>query len=264
MRGPRPAPRHPLPAGVAAATLRHARQAPRPHALEPLMDRCAAWSRAAYTALLAADGFLAFYRQATPIDVIEASKIGSRPSRRSGQASLADLRAIPWVFSWSQARFYLSGWYGVGSALARLAAEDARAFAALCGEIVSWPPLRYLITNVGTSVLTADRDIMRAYADLVEDGAVREPILGQILAEHARTRAMLERLIGGDLVGRRPRVARTIALRHHGLSALHREQIALLRAWRAAQARNAPEQDALLTRLLLTLNAIAGGLRTTG
>ncbi len=250
-------------AGVAAATLRHAHQTPRPHPLEPLMDRCAEASRAAYTDLLHADGFLAFYRQATPIDVIEASKIGSRPSRRSGQASLADLRAIPWVFSWSQARFYLSGWYGVGTALEQLLADDPAAFTALQEATAHWAPLRYLITNVSTSVLTADPDVMRAYAALVDDDALRERILGRILAEHARTDALLARLLGSPLRQRRPRITRAIDLRHEALRALHREQIALLRQWREAQRAGA-DTDELLTRLLLTLNAIAGGLRTTG
>jgi len=252
-------------AGVAAATLQHARQPALPLPLAALMERCAASSRAAYTSLLQRDGFVAFYRQATPIDVIEASKIGSRPSRRSGQAALADLRAIPWVFSWSQARFYLSGWYGVGTALEALAADDAPGFEALAAAAPLWPPLRYLITNITTSVLTADREVMCAYAGLVDDASLRDDILDTILAEHSRTRIMLERLIRGDLVERRPRIARAIALRHAALAALHREQIALLRRWRAAQMRGDDAQaEALLSGLLLTLNAIAGGLRTTG
>ena len=250
-------------AGGAAATVRHRHRPARVRPLAGLMDRGAEASRAAYVALLQADGFLAFYRQATPIDVIEASKIGSRPSRRTGRASLADLRAIPWVFSWSQARFYLSGWYGVGSALEQLRASDPTAFAALRDESGRWAPLRYLITNVSTSVLTADADVMRAYAELVDDAAVRERILALILAEYQRTETELAHLLGGPLRVKRPRITRAIALRHGALLALHREQIALLRAWRAAQAEGG-DGEALLTQLLLTLNAIAGGLRTTG
>jgi phosphoenolpyruvate carboxylase len=251
-------------AGTAAATVRNAHRSPRPHPLAPLMDHCAEASRTAYRDLLHADGFLAFYRQATPIDVIEASKIGSRPSRRSGRPSLADLRAIPWVFSWSQARFYLSGWYGVGSALAQLREDDPAAFAALRSECARWPPLRYLVTNVSTSVLTADVDVMRAYAELVDDAGVRQGILDRILAELARTEIELEHLLDGPLRGRRPRITRAVALRHSALRALHREQIALLRRWREAQRDQEEEADGLLTQLLLTLNAIAGGLRTTG
>ncbi len=82
------------------------------------------------------------------------------------------------MFSWSQARFYLSGWYGVGSALEELLANDPAAFAALQEATAHWAPLRYLITNVSTSVLTADPDVMRAYAALVDDDALLERLLG--------------------------------------------------------------------------------------
>lgn len=112
-------------------------------------------------------------------------------------------------------------------------------------------------------MLTADVEIMSAYAELVDDAALRARFLDPILTEHRRTRRMLEQLLGGDLIARRPRLARTIALRHDALRALHHEQIALLRQWRAA-APGSSESESLPTRLLLTLNAIAGGLRTTG
>ena len=84
------------------------------------MECLAEYSRLAYRELLETDGFVEFYRQATPIDAIERSRIGSRPSRRTGQSSLQDLRAIPWVFSWNQSRYYLPGWYGVGAGLEAL------------------------------------------------------------------------------------------------------------------------------------------------
>src|SRR5207344_1418659 len=87
-----------------------------------LMGELSNSSREAYRGLLSMEGFVDFFRAATPIDALELSSIGSRPSRRTGQRSLADLRAIPWVFSWNQSRYYLPGWYGVGSALEALAA----------------------------------------------------------------------------------------------------------------------------------------------
>ena len=96
-------------AGMTRATLLDWHSPEPAHPLEPTMDWLADESRQTYSRLLETDGFLTFFRQATPIDVIEESRIGSRPSRRTGQPALADLRAIPWVFSWSQARFYLSG-----------------------------------------------------------------------------------------------------------------------------------------------------------
>jgi phosphoenolpyruvate carboxylase len=124
--------------------------------LERTMDTLAQTSFAAYRALVERPGFVAFFRQATPIDVLEESRIGSRPARRTGQASLADLRAIPWVFAWGQARFYLSGWYGVGTALERLERAEPGAFAALGRHLLGWAPLHYALSNAATSVAWAD------------------------------------------------------------------------------------------------------------
>jgi phosphoenolpyruvate carboxylase len=250
-------------AGVARATLleRHAR--PAPHALEATMDRLAAWSRAAYAELVTADGFIAFFRQATPVDALEQSRIGSRPARRTGQATLADLRAIPWVFSWSQARFFLPGWYGVGSALAQLRQSDPEAFAELGRQLLAWAPLHYVLSNAATSVTTADPEVMGWYAGLVADVAVRETLLGRILAEYERTRQMLELVYGAPLAERRPNVEAMVRARAQGLRVLHRRQIALLRDWRSGQARGDAADD-VLPRLLLTINAIADGLGSTG
>ncbi|MCC6131839.1 MAG: phosphoenolpyruvate carboxylase [Acidobacteria bacterium] len=235
------------------------------HPLEPVMDRLARESREAYEALLREDGFIEFFRQATPIDVIESSRIGSRPSRRSGQKSLADLRAIPWVFSWSQSRFYLSGWYGVGTALGSLQESDPAAFESLRPQMWNWPPLQYVLTNASTSVLTVDPELIHEYAALVTNPVVRNRFMGLIGAELERTRQMLELVHGGPLVERRPRLAGTLALRHEGLKMLHRKQIQLLGEWRRATSEGrVDEGERLLTSLFVTVNAIAAGQRTTG
>ncbi len=251
-------------AGVAGASL-PSEGGRAPHPLEPAMDALAAASRRAYRALVEAEGFVPFFRQATPIDAIEASRIGSRPARRTGAHSLADLRAIPWVFSWSQARFFLSGWYGLGTALEGLRAGDPAAFERLRASAKPWATLHYLVSNAATSVATADRDVMRLYAGLVDDPAVREPLLGAILDEHARTEAMLELLYGGPLAQTRPRIHRLLLLRQDGLRRLHEQQVGLLAGWRAARAEgDSGRAEALARDLLLTVNAIASGLRTTG
>jgi phosphoenolpyruvate carboxylase len=229
------------------------------------MDWLSVRSRDAYGRLLAADGFLTFFREATPIDVIEESRIGSRPSRRSGHPSLADLRAIPWVFSWSQARYYMSGWYGVGSALEALQAEHPGGFAQLSTYLYTWAPLHYALSNAATSLAAADVAIMREYAELVDDMAVRERIAADLCGELERTRRMLEIVYGGPLADRRPNIHESLRMRAAPLRVLHREQIALLRAWRSL--RNASDHDgaaALLPQLLLTVNAIASGLGATG
>jgi len=233
----------------------------------PLMDRLATASRRAYRSLVDAEGFVEFFSQATPIDVIEQSRIGSRPARRTGGRTLPDLRAIPWVFAWSQSRFYLSGWYGVGSALSALRQEDPEAFAALAEAICGrhWPPLVYAFGNASTSILTADAELMRAYAGLVEDERLRERFLAPILDEYAATRAALEQLQCGALEARRPTLTRSIELRSPALRVLHHQQIGLIRQWREAQRRgDEGAAEALLPRLLLLVNAIASGLGTTG
>ncbi|NJO55867.1 MAG: phosphoenolpyruvate carboxylase [Rhodospirillales bacterium] len=167
-----------------------------PPELAAVMDQLAAFSRTAYRELVDAEGFVEFYSEATPIDVIELNRIGSRPARRTGKRTLADLRAIPWVFSWSQSRFYLSGWYGVGSGLARLEAENPAGFATLvtAKQQRSWPPLHYIVSNAATSVATASATLMQEYATLVEDEAIRSRIMGKIATEYQTTRRLLETL----------------------------------------------------------------------
>ncbi|NCC35945.1 MAG: phosphoenolpyruvate carboxylase, partial [Chloroflexia bacterium] len=251
-------------AGVTRTTMRERFGTATTHPLEPTMDRLAAWSREAYTELLSSDGFLRFYRQATPVDVLEESRIGSRPARRSGQATLADLRAIPWVFSWSQARFFLPGWYGVGSALERLKHEDQVAFAALSEHLITWAPLHYILSNAATSVATADAEVMGWYSDLVEESALRERMGKTILTEYDRTVTLLEEIYGAPLDERRPNVHAMIQVRTPGLRLLHRQQVALLGEWRSKRAAGTEDAATLLSRLLLTVNAIADGLGSTG
>jgi phosphoenolpyruvate carboxylase len=251
-------------AGVTRASLLE-RFHPEPaHALVPLMDRLADRSRQTYTALLNTEGFLTFFRQATPIDVIEESRIGSRPARRTGQRTLADLRAIPWVFSWGQARFYLSGWYGVGSALEELHMESPAGFAQVQQHLLTWPPLHYVLSNAATSIMTADVEVMRAYAALVEDGNLRDHVFGRIMTELERTHRMLELVYGGPLEERRPNVHGMMQVRRQWLHKLHAQQIALLREWRPLQRGGDERAPIVLSQLLLTVNAIASGLGSTG
>ncbi|MBX3248580.1 MAG: phosphoenolpyruvate carboxylase [Myxococcales bacterium] len=231
--------------------------------LEAAMSTLAARGLAAYRALVEREGFVRFFREATPIDVIEQSRIGSRPSRRSGQQTLDDLRAIPWVFSWGQARFLLSGWYGAGTALEALAEESPEDFERFRHHLLTWAPLHYALSNTATSVAWASPDVMRRYASLVRDPALREPLLGAILDEHARTHRMLERLYGGPLAERRPGVHAAVSAREAPLATLHERQVQLLERYRAARA-SGDEAPELLTELLLTVNALAMGLGGTG
>ncbi len=253
-------------AGTAGTSLRPPSPSPLAARMEPAVNMLVAASREVYEGLLKEPDFMEFYSQATPIDALEQSSIGSRPARRTGQRTLADLRAIPWVFSWNQARFYLPGWYGVGSALSRLREQDARAFGDLkeCLD-GGWPFLRYVLMNVETNLASADREIMSRYAELVVSPAVRGAFLGRITEEFEQTYALLTACFGRSTMDRRPRAAKTLRLRADALRVLHEQQIGLLSQWRGMQ-KSGDEAAAkqMLPELLLSINAIASGLRTTG
>lgn len=254
-------------AGAAVTTAHHRHLPPTEDPCEAFMEKLGASSQAAYQEFLKADGFIEFYRQATPIDALENSRIGSRPARRTGKKgfSIGDLRAIPWVFSWTQARFYLPGWFGVGSALERLKNEDPAGFAELRKALPQSTFLSYVLTNVETNLASANLELMADYAELVTDPILRKEFLSWIVGEFERTRSHLAELFAGEMHDRRPRMAKTLEIREAPLRVLHQQQITLLREWRGhlAEDRTA-EADALLPKLLLSINAIASGLRTTG
>ncbi|MEO0325862.1 MAG: phosphoenolpyruvate carboxylase, partial [Myxococcota bacterium] len=185
-----------------------------------------------------------------------------------GQRSLADLRAIPWVFAWNQCRATLPAWYGFGSALETLRSGDPAAFEMLVrakAEATRWAPWHTLVSNAATALMQADPGILRDYAELVPDAEVREALLGRILDEYERTRRGLEAIYGGPLAERRPEVHRLQARRAVALAPLHRQQITELARWRAARdAGQAEEAAKRLPGLLLTVHAIAAGLGSTG
>lgn len=218
-------------------------------------------SRDAYTALISHPSFMDYFSTATPIDALETSRIGSRPSRRTGQRTLADLRAIPWVFSWNQSRHYLPGWFGVGSALQKLSQDHPGDFAHIQAHLKNSPFLYYVLTNVETNLASADPSIIELYAGLITTPGVREAILPLILEEFKATQAMMAAVFGGELAARRPRMLKTLELRSAGLRALHAQQVALLAKWRTVEPDT---REQLLPKLLLSINAIASGLRTTG
>jgi len=246
-----------LQACVTHATVRHrlGEQAEDPGI--DLIPSLAKWSTEAYRDLLETDGFISFYRQATPIDALEQTQMGSRPSRRTGTASLDDLRAIPWVFSWTQSRFYLPGWYGVGSALDRLHREEPENFQRLADTISSSTLPRYIFTSVETNLMSANLELMNAYAELVEDESLRKTFMGKIENEFQLARTHLGKIFPRPIHVRRPRYAKTLNLRDQPLQILHQQQIKLLRQWR--------KSDEEITRsLIFSISAIASGLRTTG
>ena len=228
--------------------------------LADAMDFLAKQSLAAYRSLLESPGFVEFYRSATPIDAIEQSRIGSRPARRSGRATLEDLRAIPWVFSWNQSRYYLPGWFGVGTGLRALKNERADAYDYLLENLNSAPLIRYTLFNAESSLYSSDRSWMRRYAALVKNDDLRRRFSDTIEAEWDRSKDELLDLMGGSLEDRRPRFWRTLQKRQQPLDVLHERQIELLEVFRAGGS----EDPKVVESMLLLINAIASGLRTTG
>lgn len=233
--------------------------------LEAIIDRIAEDSLKAYQAMVFSDDFVRYFAEVTPIDVIESSSIGSRPARRTGKRSFGDLRAIPWVFSWSQARFFLTGWYGLGAALKFLEKEDPKAFGFLKQQAVNYFPFRYIITNASSGLAWADPVQMKAYSSLVSDQKLADGYTSQIIEEYHTSREMLEKLYGQKLNERRSRMYSMIAERNAKLSSLHKLQIAQLKEWRRLKDMDKMDEAAdKLPQMLLVLNAIAGGLGSTG
>jgi phosphoenolpyruvate carboxylase len=226
---------------------------------EALLERMAGRSRQVYRDLVYGDpGFERFFEQATPIEEIARLRLGSRPTRRGGSQRIEELRAIPWVFSWTQARIILPGWYGLGSALA-LAREEA-GLPVLQEMDRDWPFFAALLSNAEMALAKADLTIGERYAGLVEDESLREAIWTPIRAEYERTRELVLAVTDQRrLLDRTPVLQRSIDRRNPYVDPLSFIQVELLRRLR----RDGPS-EALARATLLTINGIAGGLRNTG
>ena len=238
---------------------------PSGHPLADILEWMAQESQNVYTQLLNEQGFIAFFRQATPIDALEQSRIGSRPSRRTGAYSLADLRAIPWVFAWSQARYNMTSWYGIGSTLEKLRAERPKDYEKFQIALKNDPFIRYFITNVDTSLARSSIHIMKDYAELVDNKNIRNKFSQLFEKELSLTEAHLSFLLDKTLEERRPRHYYSNLLRNSLIEDLHRSQIRLLKEWRIlVKSDDSQQSDKTLVSLLLTVNAIASATGQTG
>ncbi len=223
------------------------------------MERLAVDADRAYRALVNDPDFVAYFLATTPIDLVGQLNLGSRPAKRKATKGVADLRAIPWVFSWTQNRHGISGWYGAGTALqAALADPERRArLRRMEGE---WRFFSNLVRSLAASVLTADMEVARWYAELFGEVGARERIYGAVKTEHERTIAALRDVTAQSAVESLvPAVAVVRTLRFPAIREIHRLQVSLLR--RVREGRGTPADQA---QLLLTMNCIAAGLRNTG
>ncbi|MBI3887147.1 MAG: phosphoenolpyruvate carboxylase [Opitutae bacterium] len=229
------------------------------------LDRMSAAAHTAYHALVQDDpGFLDFWREATPIDEISELKLGSRPAFRRAAQSVADLRAIPWVFSWMQSRFNFPGWFGLGTGLESLLADGPRGLAVLRAMHREWPFFQTLIDNAQLTLRKADLGIATLYAGLVRDEALRARILGILAAEFARTERAILRVTGQrELLAGEPVLRRSVALRNPYIDPLNYLQIEMLRRRRAG-GLSASEEAATRRVVEITINGISGGLKNTG
>lgn len=232
--------------------------------LYEIMDRLTDSARQTYRKLLDHPNFIDFYSQATPIDVLEQSKIGSRPARRTGQRSLDDLRSIPWVFSWNQARFNLSGWFGTGMALDDFKSHHPDYFEQLKHMAKDWPFLKYCLIQIESNLLNADPDIMSAFAELVQNQQTKEELIDLILTDYQICLRTIEEVLGAPVALRRVSRLEDNKLRNSGLSKLHEMQIQSLKKWRRIRDTDPQQNEQYLLQLLLLINALSGGLKSTG
>ncbi|HWT33097.1 MAG TPA: phosphoenolpyruvate carboxylase [Microbacterium sp.] len=213
-------------------------------------------SRARFFELVKAPGFAPWFATVTPMEEVGLLALGSRPARRGlSVESLEDLRAIPWVFAWTQARINLAGWFGLGSALEAVGDEPR-----LRQAYRDWPLLRTLVDNVAMSLAKTDDRIARRYLELGD----REDLAQLVLDEMALTRDWVVRITGaGELLANKPVLQRAVKLRSPYVDALSLLQLRALRALRAAP-QDEPADPDLQRLLLLSVSGVAAGLQNTG
>ncbi|HUF35390.1 MAG TPA: phosphoenolpyruvate carboxylase [Gemmatimonadales bacterium] len=255
---------------LAASVFEHTLKSDREEALIPTaegdeaMEALSGAGMAAYRRLVDDPSLLAYYQAASPLEEISLLNLGSRPARRFGARSLGDLRAIPWVFAWSQNRHFVPGWYGVGSGILTFLQVRGQRGAALLGRMFAESRLFRLVVDEAEKTLSyVDLDIARDYADLVPDAAVREAIFPLVEEEYHRSVEAVLRISGGGALAERfPRFRRRLARRLPTINQVSRQQIELLRRFRESGGDRSQEE--LLSALLLSINTIAAGFGATG
>lgn len=227
---------------------------------EAVMNRLVDWSYQAYRQLVfATPGFYEFFFQATPIKEVSQLNIGSRPASRKKVTDIDGLRAIPWVFSWSQSRMMFPGWYGVGTAFQRFIEEDPSHLALLQEMYAEWPFFRALLSNVDMVLAKSDMEVASYYSQLVEDPE-GQAIFLTLEAEWQRTKDLLLQIEGEEqLLAQNNYLRDSLAMRLPYFNALNYLQVELIR--RSRQEALSPLASKILH---ITINGIATGLRNSG
>jgi phosphoenolpyruvate carboxylase len=242
---------------VLRASLRPRETEPREARWREQMNALSASSRETYRAFVEHERFVDYFRSATPIDVIEQMTLGSRPASRRSMRGVHDLRAIPWVFAWTQCRSILPGWYGLGSALEHGVQQFGDA--AMVEMAHDWPFFANMLDDVEMVLAKCDLDIAEAFSKL--SGPLHEEFFGLIRDEFARTRHWLLQLKGSDaLLQGDPRLAASIRLRNPYIDPMSLLQVDLLQRWRDGDRAD----NAVLRALVACVNGVAQGLQNTG
>jgi len=249
-------------AAALEASLLHPQTGPVPDAYIDAMDSLSAHAFAAYRTLVyETPGFDDYFQAATVINEISTLNIGSRPASRKQTGRIEDLRAIPWVFSWSQSRVMLPGWYGFGSAVSAWLADHPDSGMDLLREMYrDWPFFRGLLSNMDMVLAKTNMAIASRYAELVPDETLRRAVFARITAERkASIAALLDILESSQLLDANPLLDRSIQNRFPYIDPLNHLQVELLKAHRLGS-----DDPKILRGLLLTINGISAGLRNSG
>ncbi|WP_127531601.1 phosphoenolpyruvate carboxylase [Paenibacillus kobensis] len=207
--------------------------------------------------------FMTFFKESTPLAEVGELNIGSRPSKRKNSDRFEDLRAIPWVFAWTQSRYLLPAWYAAGFALEQYVQGDSGRMQKLRDMYTGFPFFRTLIDNLQMALAKADLLIAREYAGMIKDATIRDRIFGQIEEEYARSLRLILEITGqSEILDNVPVIQESIRLRNPYVDPLSYLQVQLL-----SELRSIPDDSGdaeLLREVLLTINGIAAGLRNTG
>ncbi|PWK76910.1 phosphoenolpyruvate carboxylase [Aminobacter sp. AP02] len=256
---------------LAASVFAHSVKSPNEAELKDIpefseaLEALTGMSQASYSGLINEPGFIDYFHQASPVEELSLLKIGSRPARRFGARDISDLRAIPWVFAWSQNRHLLTNWYGIGSALNSFVNVRGEPGLELLRQMFERSRFfRLVVDEVDKGLYQSDMDIGCLYAGLVQDREVGERIYRKISAEYALTRRMISEVNGGlKLSERFPAFKRHFDRIRPQMDSIHRLQVQLLREVRAQDGATANPKRAV-NALLLSINCISAGLGWTG
>ena len=258
---------------LCAAALRHSLlsgidpQLTQNNEFDAAMEILSAASYQAYRQLADQPGLLMFYQAASPVEELSLLKIGSRPAQRFGANTLDDLRAIPWVFAWSQNRMMVPGWFGFGSAVHSLLAEDPDSMNLLRRMMKDCPLFLLIANEVEKNLPQVNLDVAAAYAELVPDAAIRDQIFGLIKDEYRLSTEMLLGITGKKhLCERFPRFTRRLERRLPMVDQAGFEQVRLISELRQMDDGDKEDENyqEKLVALLLSINCVASGLGWTG